>query len=149
MSNLWIVITLSVSIYSYYIVLDVFVQTYVSHDNRRFATRNQEIDMIEHQKYLKSFIVKLLVYLLISKSILFVSGAANARGILENQFELFRWNLFYTRKKLNLNIWDDIIFQQNAKEHVMSKKVVRKLHKNASFPFHLREKHSKAARNLR
>ena len=67
------------------------ISFYVSHENRRFATRIQEIDMIERQKYLKTFIVKLLIYLLVLKSILIVSGAATATGILENQFELFRW----------------------------------------------------------
>ena len=61
------------------------------HENIHFATRIQEIDMIERQRYLKTFIVKLLIYLLVLKSILTVSGATNARGILENQFELFRW----------------------------------------------------------
>ena len=108
--------------------------------------------MIELQKYSKGFIVKLLFYMLVSKHILIVSGAAYARGMLENQLKLlfFVFNLIiYARKKLKLIIQDDHIFQQNAKEHVMLRKVVRKLHKDANFPFHLRVKHLKVARNLR
>ena len=53
------------------------------------------------------------------------------------------------RKKLKLIIQDDIVLQLNAKEHVMLRKVARKLHKDANFPFHLRVKHLKVARNLR
>ena len=47
--------------------------------------------MIELQKCSKAFVVKLFFYMLVSKHILIVSCAANARGILENQLKL----LFY------------------------------------------------------
>ena len=134
-------------------------QFFISHDSKRFKNRNQEINMIELQKYSKTFIVKLLFYMLVSKHLLVVSGVVNARGMLKNQLKLFfcvfnslflQWIPIIT---CTIKSWkylrDDIIFQQNAKEHVMLRKVVRKLHKDANFPFHLRVKHLKVARNLR
>ena len=53
--------------------------------------------MIELQKYSKTFIVKLLFYMLVSKHILIVSGAAYARGMLENQLKL----LFFVLNSYN------------------------------------------------
>ena len=76
MSHEWSVITTSVLFF-------------ISHDSKRFENRNQEINMIELQKYSKTFIVKLLFYMLVSKHLLVVSGVVNARGMLKNQLKLF------------------------------------------------------------
>ena len=59
------------------------ISFYIPHDNKRFVNRNQEINMIELQKCSKAFIVKLLFYMLVSKHLLIVSCAADARGMLK------------------------------------------------------------------